>query len=261
MDADGGHLRQLQGTVRHPRPAGVPAARDAGVGKLDRAGGARRAHRRVARSRRRRGDRCGSGLGRAGRGHRGGSRRPRHGRRPGCAVEPGLPAGVRAVHAQPRPQRARLRPSRRTLTMTYRTGVVLAMLLGLAVTAGAADDKLGATLRGVVEENVRAYDARDTDAFLRTLHPKSPGYEATKAILSDQFREGDIKVTLVDYKYIGHDDEFAVARVKMKTVAPPGSTGFQSNVTDSVVLFHRDEFARAWKLWSDDIIGVEFVPQ
>jgi hypothetical protein len=145
--------------------------------------------------------------------------------------------------------------------MTYRTGVVLAMLLGLAVTAGAADDKLGATLRGVVEENVRAYDARDTDAFLRTLHPKSPGYEATKAILSDQFREGDIKVTLVDYKYIGHDDEFAVARVKMKTVAPPGSTGFQSNVTDSVVLFHRDEFARAWKLWSDDIIGVEFVPQ
>jgi hypothetical protein len=146
------------------------------------------------------------------------------------------------------------------MTMAYRTGVVFAMLLGLAVTAGAADDKLGTTLRGVVEENVRAYDARDTDAFLRTLHPKSPGYEATKAILSDQFREGDIKVTLIDYKYIGHDDEFAVARVKMKTMGPPGSTDFQSNVTDSVVLFHRDEFARAWKLWSDDIIGVEFVP-
>jgi hypothetical protein len=144
------------------------------------------------------------------------------------------------------------------MTMTIRLVVMLVTLLGLAVTAG-ADDKLATTLRGVVEENVRAYDARDTDAFLRTLHPQSPGYEATKAILSDQFREGDIKVTLVDYKYIGHDDEFAVARVKMKTVAPPGSTGFQSNVTDSVVLFHRDEFARAWKLWSDDVLGVEFV--
>jgi len=144
--------------------------------------------------------------------------------------------------------------------MTYRPGVVLVMLLGLAVTAGAAEDKLGTTLRGVVEENVRSYDARDTDAFLRTLHPQSPGYEATKAILSDQFREGDINVTLVDYKYIGHDDEFAVARVKMKTVAPPGSTGFQSNVTDSIVVFHRDEFARAWKLWSEDILGVQFTP-
>jgi len=144
--------------------------------------------------------------------------------------------------------------------MAYRAGVVLATLLGLAATAGAADDKLGTTLRGVVEENVRAYDARDTDAFVRTLHPQSPGYEATKAILSDQFREGDIKVTLVDYKYIGHDDEFAVARVKLKTMAPPGSTDFQSNVTDSVVLFHRDEFARAWKLWSDDVIGVQFTP-
>src|SRR5262249_57665479 len=128
-----------------------------------------------------------------------------------------------------------------------RSGGGVGMVVGVGVRGGAADDKLGATLRGVVEENVRAYDARDTDAFLRTLHPKSPGYEATKAILSDQFREGDIKVTLVDYKYIGHDDEFAVARVKMKTVAPPGSTGFQSNVTDSVVLFHRAEFARAWK--------------
>ena len=144
------------------------------------------------------------------------------------------------------------------MTMTNRMLAVAAALLGVAVTAGAADDKLGATLRGVVEENVRAYDARDTDAFLRTLHPQSPGFEATKAILSDQFREGDIKVTLVDYKYIGHDDEFAVARVKMKTMAPPGSTNFQSNVTDSIVVFHRDEFARAWKLWSDDILGVQF---
>jgi hypothetical protein len=145
------------------------------------------------------------------------------------------------------------------MTMTIRLVVMLVTLLGLAVTAGAADDKLPTTLQGVVQENVRAYDARDTDAFLRTLHPQSPGFEATKAILSDQFREGDIKVTLVDFKYIGHDDEFAVARVKMKTVAPPGSTGFQSNVTDSVLLFHRDEAARAWKLWSDDVLGVEFV--
>jgi hypothetical protein len=145
------------------------------------------------------------------------------------------------------------------MTTMYRVIVPLAAaVLGIAGAARAAEDKLTTTLRGVVEENVRAYDARDTDAFLRTLHPQSPGFEATKAVLSDQFREGDIKVTLVDYRYIGHDDEFAVARVKMKTVAPPGSTGFQSNVTDSVVLFHRDEFARAWKLWSEDVLGVKF---
>jgi hypothetical protein len=145
------------------------------------------------------------------------------------------------------------------MTTMYRVIVPLAAaVLGIAGASRAAEDKLTTTLRGVVEENVRAYDARDTDAFLRTLHPQSPGFEATKAVLSDQFREGDIKVTLVDYRYIGHDDEFAVARVKMKTVAPPGSTGFQSNVTDSVVLFHRDEFARAWKLWSEDVLGVKF---
>jgi hypothetical protein len=146
------------------------------------------------------------------------------------------------------------------MAMTSRAGVAMAMLLGIVVTARAADDKLAATLRGVVEENVRAYDARDTDAFLRTLHPQSAGYEATRAILSDQFREGDIKATLVDFRYIGHDDEFAIARVKTKTMAPPGSTDFQSNVTDSIMLFHLDPNSRTWKLWSDDVIGVQFTP-
>jgi hypothetical protein len=145
------------------------------------------------------------------------------------------------------------------MTMTSRASAVLAVLFGLAVPAGAADQKLANTLRGVVEENVRAYDAKDTDGVLRTMHTRSPEYDPTKAILSEQFREGDIKVTLVDFRYIGHDDEFAIARVKTKTMAPPGATAFQGNVTDSIMLFHLDEASRTWKLWSDEIIGVDFV--
>ncbi len=74
----------------------------------------------------------------------------------------------------------------------------------------------------------------------------------------EQFRDSDLTVTLIDFKYMGHDDEFAAARVRMQVVGSPGS-GFQDNVTDSILLFHRE--GGVWKLWSDDVLGVQFTGQ
>jgi len=139
--------------------------------------------------------------------------------------------------------------------MTGRMVLQLALLLALAMPAGAAHDELAATLRGVAEENTRAYDAEDTDAVLRTMHTRSPEYDPTRAALAEQFRDSDLTVTLIDFKYMGHDDEFAAARVRMQVVGSPGS-GFQDNVTDSILLFHRE--GGVWKLWSDDVLGVQF---
>jgi len=77
--ADGRHLWQLPGAVRHPGRAGVPAARDAGVGLVDAAGGAGCGHGRPARRGGRRCDRRG-GRQRGTRGRdRGGHRRRRGG--------------------------------------------------------------------------------------------------------------------------------------------------------------------------------------
>ncbi len=139
--------------------------------------------------------------------------------------------------------------------MRYRVLVPLAALLGMAVAAGAADDKLNVTLRGVVEENLRAYDAEDPAGVLRTMHTRSPEYDPTQAALPGQFAEEDLTVQLVDFRYMGHDDEFAIARVKTR-VTKPGGGAFQDNVVDSVMLFHRE--GGLWKLWSDDVLGVEF---
>ena len=139
--------------------------------------------------------------------------------------------------------------------MTYRTVAILSALLGLAPTAGASDEKLAEALKGVMENHVRAYDAQDMDGVLRTMHTRSPEYEPTKTALAEQLRGGGLDVTLVDFRYIGHDPEFAVARVKMKTVAPPDS-GVASNVTDNILLFHQE--GGVWKLWSDDVLGVQF---
>jgi hypothetical protein len=140
------------------------------------------------------------------------------------------------------------------MTATCRAAAVLSALLGLAVTAAASDQKLSDTLKGVMENHVRAYDAQDTDGVLRTMHTQSPAYEPTRAALAGQLRSG-LGVTLVDFHYMGHDSEFAVARVRMKTLGPPGSD-FAGNVTDNIMLFHQE--GGVWKLWGDDILGVQF---
>jgi hypothetical protein len=141
------------------------------------------------------------------------------------------------------------------MTTISRVIVALAALFGIAGAAGAADDKLAMALRGVVQENLRAYDAEDADGVLRTMHSRSPEYDSTTAALAGQFAAEDLTVQLVDFRYMGHDDEFAVARVKTKLAGPPGS-GFDDNVVDSIVLFHRE--GALWKLWSDDVLGVNF---
>jgi hypothetical protein len=128
-------------------------------------------------------------------------------------------------------------------------------LLSLAAPAGAADDQLSTSLRAVVEEQVRAYDAEDANGVLRTIHTRSPDYDTMRDALGEQFAEQDLTVTLVDFRYMGHDDEFAVARVKTRVVGPAGS-GFQDNVVDEVLLFHRE--GALWKLWSDEVLGVDF---
>jgi len=133
--------------------------------------------------------------------------------------------------------------------------VQVAALLGLAAAAGATDDKLAATLRGVVQDNLRAYDAEDADGAMRSVHTRSPQYEPTRAALPEQFQDLDVTAKLTDFRYMGHDDEFAVARVKIQVEGPSGSV-FVNNTTDDIVLFHQE--GDIWKLWTDEVLGVDF---
>jgi hypothetical protein len=84
------------------------------------------------------------------------------------------------------------------------------------------------------------------------VHSKSPDYESTQAALPAQFEELDVTTELVEFTYIGHDDEFAVARVRAKTADGPGNA-FTDNTVDVIVIFHQEN--GAWKLWGDEILG------
>jgi len=141
------------------------------------------------------------------------------------------------------------------MTRTVWVAVQVAALLGRAAAAGATDDKLAATLRGVVQDNLRAYDAEDADGAMRSVHTRSPQYEPTRAALPEQFQDLDVTAKLTDFRYMGHDDEFAVARVKIQVEGPSGSV-FVNNTTDDIVLFHQE--GGIWKLWTNEVLGVDF---
>ena len=133
---------------------------------------------------------------------------------------------------------------------------VLVLALPVLRAAGHDESTLATALKEVAEKSVEAYDAKNIDDMLRYVHTKSPEYERTREQLAVEFKIREVRAELVKFRYIGHDDEFAVARIKFKTVAP-GNDEFQDNIVDSLTVFHQED--GVWKFWSDYILGVELI--
>ena len=133
--------------------------------------------------------------------------------------------------------------------------VAALVLLCCEVVPGQAQTTgLSAALREAVTGNIAAYDREDVDGTMRFVHTRSPDYETTKAALGPQFAELDVTSELVNFEYIGHDDEFAVGRAKVKTTGKPGS-GFTDNTVDAILIFHQEN--GVWKLWDEKILGIQ----
>lgn len=133
---------------------------------------------------------------------------------------------------------------------------VAALLLSgpVAAFAEADDDGLADALRASVAGQVAAYDKKDVAAAMSFVDTKSPDYDSTKAAITEQFEGPAVSVQIADFKYIGHDDEFAVARVKLKSTGKPDS-GFVDNTVDSIMIFHFQD--GAWKIWTEKVLGVD----
>ncbi len=73
------------------------------------------------------------------------------------------------------------------------------------------------------------------------------GAGAAREMLTEYFKGQDLKA-----EQVSHDDEFALARVKVK-VTSPGTEGFQDTVADTVTLFHQE--GGTWKVWDAYLVG------
>lgn len=141
--------------------------------------------------------------------------------------------------------------------MTIRS-LALAALLATATTAPAAlaDPALADALQEVSKEQIAAFNREDVAATMAYADTRSPSYEESGEALAAQFAEADARAELSSFQYVGHDDEFAVARVKVKVVAP-GVEGFLDNVVDTFVFFHQED--GRWKVWDTYLLGAFLV--
>ena len=133
---------------------------------------------------------------------------------------------------------------------------LLALLAFSAPTARAADDPLAGALRQVVAGNLTAFNKKDLAATMGFVDTRSPDYESTQSELAAEFKDLDLTAELVGFTLIGHDDEFAVARVKTKTTAKPGSS-FVNNTVDAITIFHQEN--GSWKLWSEQVVDAKML--
>lgn len=119
-----------------------------------------------------------------------------------------------------------------------------------------AKDNVGDDLKKTLQANFKAYQDENIDEVMKTVHSESPGYEATKEFSAQIFPAYDIKYDLVQFKYIAVEGEYALARVKQKTVKVSGPE-FKDNIIDSIVIFKQEE--GTWKLWSQATLTLEFI--
>lgn len=138
--------------------------------------------------------------------------------------------------------------------MRTRAGILGLAALALVLAGQSAQAQLAPALQYVIDNNLASFNRRDLAGAMATIHTKSPDYDPTKQAMEEQFKDLDVTASLVKFDLMGHDDEFAVARAKVKTTGKPGS-GFVDNTVDAVLLFHQED--GAWKLWDETVLGVD----
>jgi len=127
---------------------------------------------------------------------------------------------------------------------------------GLAQAEDAQASDVINQVKGVVIANLEATHSEDIAATLATIHTQSPAYITTKQQLQILFDSYDLSYELKDYRFIGIDGEYAIARVEQVTRKISGAQ-FQDNEIDMIQIFRKEQ--GQWKYWSQTILNVNYL--
>jgi hypothetical protein len=105
-----------------------------------------------------------------------------------------------------------------------------------------------AQLKKAVLENIKSTEAEDVEATMKTIHSRSPLYQASRKQLSQIFgKHLGIKYELVSLKYLARDGEYVIARVLQRTTQSP-PVNIKNNESDMIVAFRKE--GQTWKFWN-----------
>ena len=134
--------------------------------------------------------------------------------------------------------------------------LVIGLLLTLGVNNSRAEEDISKVLHSVIMDNFKAYELEDIEKVMKTVHSKSPGFDATREFSSQIFPIYDIKYEMLSFKFISIEGEYALGRVKQKTTKISGPE-FKDNIIDSIVIFKQE--SGVWKFWSQASLTLEYI--
>lgn len=122
--------------------------------------------------------------------------------------------------------------------------------------ASLADDLVSSQLQGVVSAHVAASskEFESLDDLMKTMHTESPAYMHIKMQMEQMLPAFDMNVSVEEFKFVGMDGDYAIARVKMKMEKISGPM-FQDHISDQIFVFKQE--LGQWKLWQAAMLDME----
>ena len=112
-------------------------------------------------------------------------------------------------------------------------------------------------LKSTMTENIRATEAEDLVAMMKTIHLNSPVYNSTRQAVSQVFgKYTGLKYELISLKYLAVDGDYAMARVRQRTTMNP-PVKFRNNEIDMIVAFKKED--RNLEIWNQAILEVRYL--
>ncbi|MDR0780965.1 MAG: hypothetical protein LBF16_09785 [Pseudomonadales bacterium] len=105
-----------------------------------------------------------------------------------------------------------------------------------------------------LDELVQFQREQDLPGVLSLMHQSSFAYMPTQQMLMKLFAAYELKLTLLDKKFVAADEHYAFARLRLRTEKIQGPE-FRDNTSESLVIFK--QVNGEWKIWTQAPIEIQ----
>ena len=130
------------------------------------------------------------------------------------------------------------------------------LFYGATTGLNAQKSSIAEQLKILVLKNLKYSQGENMEKMMGTIHKKSPFYDTTRTQVKAVFSIYDLKYTLLAFKYIALDGEFAFARLKQRSDKVSGPA-FRNNETEILQVYRKEK--EQWKIWSQAILKIKFL--
>jgi len=133
--------------------------------------------------------------------------------------------------------------------------LVAAVILSGLIIPNACFAETAVELEQLIKRNVTLTQIEDVDGVLATIHTESSIYPIQASALNQINSVYDLEYEILDYYFVGSEENYAYARFKLKTSKVAGPK-FRNNTLEVLAAFKQQE--GVWKFWNQVNLKVTF---